>query len=504
MRLDQREVISSYLAEQELVNHNIKSFNDFVKDSVRRVVLEVPRVDLDIKPPGYSEYFIEYLDAWVEKPQLREADGSVREILPVEVRVRDLVYEAPVFVKARIVADGVPDDVETINVGSIPVMLKSDLCYLKGLSREELIEVGEDPTDPGGYFIINGTERVIVVVEDLAPNKFFVQEGKSQSKYEFVGKIFSEKGSYKIPHELGKTKQSIVNVNFTRLRDIPFVVIVKALGIVKDRDIAELLGDEPELQNDVYINLYAAKDVKSMEDAVDFIARKARVLISDDERRRARIYNLFDKYFLPHISSGSEGRVLKARFLCKAVRKLLLVSNGLLSVDDKDHYSNKRLRLAGDLLEQLFRRTFRLLVSDVKYNYERLIKRGRIPSLQGVTRSKLLTSRVRSAMATGHWGNRDGVCQRLDRLNYFATISNLRRVVSLLSSSRENFEARDLHPTHWGKLCTSETPEGQNIGLRKHLASTVEITSDSNIGFGELESVLVKAGLKVFKGGGGS
>jgi DNA-directed RNA polymerase beta subunit len=88
-----------------------------------------------------------------------------------------------------------------------------------------------------------------------------------------------------------------------------------------------------------------------------------------------------------------------------------------------------------------------------------------------------LTSRLRSALATGEWiGDRHGISQHLDRLNYFATLSHIRRVVSLLTSSRENFEARDLHPTHWGKLCTSETPEGVNVGLRKNLALTCEIS----------------------------
>jgi DNA-directed RNA polymerase beta subunit len=109
----------------------------------------------------------------------------------------------------------------------------------------------------------------------------------------------------------------------------------------------------------------------------------------------------------------------------------------------------------------------------------------------------LLTSRLRSALATGEWiGERHGISQHLDRLNYYATLSHLRRVVSLLTASRENFEARDLHPTHWGKLCTSETPEGVNVGLRKNLAITCEISTEPEIAEDEVISKLKSVGLE--------
>lgn len=491
-----KSLLKSYFDYAELVSHNIASFNAFIKHGMQAVVDEVKKISLDIKPEGYENYEIEFGDIWIEEPVMREADGSTRKIYPIEARVRDLVYEAPIFIKMTVIADGVRDDEVTVQLGSLPIMLKSDYCYLKNKPRKELIEMGEDPSDPGGYFVINGTERVIIIVEDLAPNKFFVQHN-SHGKYEYVGKIFSERRGYRIPHELVKTKQSMIYVNFTRLREIPFAVLMKALGIVKDKDIASMISEREDLYNDIYINLYDAQEIKTQADALSFIAKRAKISYIDEDKRNERILNLIDKYFLPHIGDDESSRILKAHYLAKSIKRLILAVNGELEFDDKDHYANKRLRLSGDLMESLFRSSFRMMVSDIKYNYERLIKRGRIPSLQGVTRSKILTSRLRSSLATGNWGSREGVSQRLDRLNFFATISNLGRVVSLLSSSRENFEARDLHPTHWGKLCTSETPEGQNVGLRKNLAITANISSDEAINLKELSATMKELGVKL-------
>jgi DNA-directed RNA polymerase beta subunit len=158
-----------------------------------------------------------------------------------------------------------------------------------------------------------------------------------------------------------------------------------------------------------------------------------------------------------------------------------LVSNGELSEDDKDHYMNKRIKLSGDLLADLIRVNLKVLIGDLLYNFQRIVKRGKFPSIKVIIRDKLLTSRIYSSMATGSWiGGRKGISQRIQRLNFLETISHLQRVVSPLSASQENFAARELHPTHFGRLCPIETPEGTNIGLRKNLAMLCKISEESD------------------------
>ncbi|MEK6920451.1 MAG: DNA-directed RNA polymerase subunit B'', partial [Nanoarchaeota archaeon] len=150
-------------------------------------------------------------------------------------------------------------------------------------------------------------------------------------------------------------------------------------------------------------------------------------------------------------------------------------------VDDKDHYMNKRVKMSGDLLADLFQVNLKVLIGDLLYNFQRIVKRGKFPSIKVVIREKLLTSRIYSSMATGSWvGGRMGVSQRIQRINFLETLSHLQRVISPLSASQENFEARELHPTHLGRLCPIETPEGTNIGLRKNLSLLAEISHNSD------------------------
>ena len=137
--------------------------------------------------------------------------------------------------------------------------------------------------------------------------------------------------------------------------------------------------------------------------------------------------------------------------------------------------------MSGVLLADLFRVNLKVLIGDLLYNFQRIVKRGKFPSIKVIIRDKLLTQRIYSSMATGNWvGGRKGISQRIQRLNYLEMLSHLQRVVSPLSASQENFEARELHSTHLGRLCPIETPEGTNIGLRKNLSLLCTISTESD------------------------
>ncbi len=140
----------------------------------------------------------------------------------------------------------------------------------------------------------------------------------------------------------------------------------------------------------------------------------------------------------------------------------------------------------------------KVLISDLLYNFQRIVKRGKFPSIKVIIRDKLLTQRIYSSMATGNWvGGRKGISQRIQRINFLDTMSHLQRVVSPLSATQENFDARELHCTHYGRLCPIETPEGTNIGLRKNLALMSNISGDSDDN--QLIQSLKNLGVKVIK-----
>ena len=190
------------------------------------------------------------------------------------------------------------------------------------------------------------------------------------------------------------------------------------------------------------------------------------------------MHEILDKYLMPHIGIDPEDRPAKAYNLCKIINRFILAARSEMPLDDKDHYENKRLKLSGDLLADLLRVNIKVLIGDLLYNFQRIVKRGKFPSIKVIIRDKLLTSRIYSSMATGNWvGGRKGISQRIQRINYLDSLSHLQRVVSPLSTTQENFKARELHPTHFGRLCPIETPEGTNIGLRKNMALTAQIST---------------------------
>ena len=469
-----RILIKNYFENHSLVESNIESYNRFIEKGIQEIVNEIQDIIPTIIPAEVKDFKIKFGKIRVEKPQIVEADGSRRDIYPMEARLRKLTYSAPVYLTVSAYMDGVEREQFETLIGKVPVMVKSKFCHLSGLNKEQLTKHYEDPNDLGGYFILNGNERVLIIVEDLVSNKLFIERNATgPSKY--TAKLYSESGVYRIPHTIEQMKDGIIYISFTRFKRVPIFAVIKVLGLVKDQDITRFISDEKQY-DDVFINLYETVEIKSQEQAMEYLSKKIGLNQVDHGEK---VIDLLDKYLLPHLGIVSGNRTDKAYNLCKYIKKFLMISRDNKQITDKDHYMNKRLKLSGDLLGDLFRINLRALVQDVLYNFQRLVKRGKFQSIKIIIRDQLLTSRIKSAMATGAWvGGRKGVSQNIDRTNFTATTSHLQRVVSLLSSAQENFDARALHPTHWGRLCPVETPEGTPIGLRKNLVSLAKITQE--------------------------
>lgn len=457
------------LKDRSFVEHQIKSYDDFVHNRLQKVLNGVGEIEPEL--PGGEELVIKLGGVEVERPMVKEADGSMARVTPNEARIRDLTYASRIKVKMTPIFEGMKQEASVVTIGEIPVMVGSSLCTLSDMDRKQLIAAGEDPDDPGGYFIINGSEKVLVSMEELADNvPIFQQDGE-----EYTCRINSERTGYVQRHVLTRKKDGIINISFANVKKVPALVIMRALGLETDKEIVEATSEEHS--EEVYVNLYET-EVSDPEEAIEYIGKKSGV----NRDRESRVNNILDRYLLPHLGQDSSAREEKAQLLGKLVSNLIKLAHGEISEDDMDHYSNKRLNLAGDLLEMQFRSTFLGkwgFVERMKYNFQKAAKRGRIPLLQSTIVSDILTKQLISAMATGSWvGGRTGVAQRLERENRIKTLSHLRNVVSPLSSQRQHFEARELHPTHFGRLCPIKTPEGVNIGLRKYLALSSSISNN--------------------------
>ncbi len=523
-----REFIDAFFKERSVVNHHIASFNDFIAseknpNSRMQRVLDTIRIGEGAEPGtivlnpdrvGGSEIIIRVgrrrdpvtgqIDSdsgptiFVGQPQVKEANGSSHKITPMEARLRDLSYVAPVEIEFTITVNGVERDPQRIFVGNIPIMVKSVKCNLhrdnleqelqRKLTdeeyRKELEKRFEDPLDPGGYFIIGGSERVLISLEDLAPNRILVERDERYGTSIEVAKVFSQREGYRALTLMEKKKDGILTVSVpTASGSIPLMVLMKALGMDSDEEIFKAIVTEPEMENIVYANLEEIHDPKAYkpngifttQDALDYLERRY-AAGQAKEYREKKVSSILDNALLPHLGSSKGDRKKKAIFLGRMARSVLELAIGKREPDDKDHYANKRLKLSGDLMEDLFRMAVNALLSDLKYQIERLGKRDDI-KIRSVIRPDLLTQRIMHAMATGNWvGGRTGVSQLLDRTSNLSALSHMRRVTSPLTRSQPHFEARDLHPTQWGRLCPNETPEGQNCGLVKNLALIVDVS----------------------------
>lgn len=482
-----------FFKEKGLVRQHLDSYNDFIENRLQQIINETDKIELDVE-----ELDVKLGEIKIGKPSIKEADGSRSSILPNEARLRNLTYSAPIHLEMAPIERGKERGYVDVYIGEMPVMLKSKICNLHGMSDEELIEAGEDPLDPGGYFIINGSERVIVTQEDLASNRILVERDRRTGTE--VSKIFSSRHGFRALAVVERKKDGLIRVSIPAVPGhIPFVVVLRALGLESDREIVDAVSDDPEIIKEFFENLQESMKIKTRKDALDLIGNKV-AIGQTKEYRLHRAKEVLDRYLLPHIGTDSSSRIPKAHFLGRMAERTIEFALGRRDADDKDHYANKRLKLAGDLLENVFRLAFINLTRDIKYQLERACSRGRIPDLKTAARADVLTERIRHALATGNWpGGRTGVSQLLDRTNYVSALSHLRRVVSPLSRRQPHFEARDLHPTHWGRVCPCETPEGPNCGLVKNLALSTIISTGAEEE--KVEHVLYNLGVKKIRRG---
>jgi DNA-directed RNA polymerase subunit B len=467
-------IIQDILKREGIARQHLNSFDEFLERGLQSIIDEVAQIDIENAEYPYK---IQLGKVKLQQPRMMELDGSITHITPAEARLRNVSYSAPIMMEASVVEDGKILESRFVHIGDIPVMVRSNACILHNFSTQKLIEHGEDPNDPGGYFIINGSERVIVGLEDLSYNKIIVDKEKVGGNDVFKAKVYSSIVGYRAKLELVMKNDGLIVARIPGSPvDIPVVTLMRALGLESDREIAAAVSLVDSIQNELEASFEKAADVQTTKDAIVYISKRiAPGMLEEFQIKRAE--TLLDWGLLPHLGKHQENRREKAQFLGEAACKLIELKLGWISADDKDHYGNKVIKFAGQMLADLFRTAFRNLVRDMKYQLERSGQKRGINAVAAAIRPGIVSDKLNNAIATGNWGRgRVGVTQLLDRTNYLSTISHLRRIQSPLSRTQPNFEARDLHPTHFGRICPSETPEGSNCGLVKNLALSAIIS----------------------------
>ena len=437
-------------------------------------------------------------------PTVTEPDGTNVPLYPHEARLRSLTYAASVYVDVTCKQFELDEtrnyDKESAPIKSrvlpnvflctLPMMVRTKHCFLYGKSDSEITQLGECVFDQGGYFIINGSEKVIIAQERMSNNHVYVFKKQQPHKFEWVCETRSHIITGARPTSTmylqmygSGTKGSIdghqIRSTIPYIRtDIPIVIVFRALGFVADKDIIEHIvydfGDTDMMER-FRPSLEEAAPIQNQIVALDYIGKRGSAA---NVMRRERVQyarDILQKEMLPHVGVEENNETKKAFFMGYIVHKILMCSLDRLQEDDRDHLGKKRLDLAGPLLGGLFRMLFKKLTKEVRSYLQKTLDEGKEFNLSLAIKSKTISDGLKYSLATGNWGdkknaNRAGVSQVLNRLTYASALSHLRRCNAPLAKEGKMAKPRMLHCTHWGMICPAETPEGHAVGLVKNLA----------------------------------
>jgi len=358
-----------------------------------------------------------------------------------------------------------------IQIGKLPIMLKSTLCVLRQYSHVPTAVTGECSLDAGGYFIINGSEKTVLGQERAAENlvRCFNTE-KNNTKWTWTAEIksvpdFKCISPKQISMYISSKNNGLGNALYIQIprikQPIPLFTVFRALGIITDKAICEfiVLNVEDTTERDETKKLLSAlrasivdsRECMTTEQALTIITPQSiyTPLNTDKEtgQRKKRDFTLdvLDTDLFPHCQT----RIQKIHFLGYMANKLLRTSFGWDHIDDRDSYLNKRVDLVGILLNNLFRNYFNKLVKDMQKQIIREINNGSWRSTEDygsivnytniykIVKSTTIENGIKRALATGDFGikhtsNKVGVAQVLNRLTYIGSLSHLRRLILLL------------------------------------------------------------------------
>ena len=334
------KLLPAFLQARGLVQQHIESFDIFLAQDLRNIVEANAEVTCDTD----SKWFLRYTNIHVASPSVHE-DMADYAVTPHDCRLRDLSYSAPVYVDVEYLRGKEVVRAGPINIGRIPIMLRSSKCRLRGLSLSELEAVKECPYDPGGYFIVKGVEKVCLIQEQLSKNRIILErDAKGVVSASVTSSTHERKSRTVIALKGGRLHMQHNTIG----DDVPVAVVLKALGVTSDVEICTLLGPEPALHAALSPSLEeaAALGLFTQAQALEYIGSKIKAKRAGGQRsssvsRTDEARNVLATVVLNHVPVVRFDFRPKAQYVCHMVRRILLTAGGALEPDDKDYYGNK-------------------------------------------------------------------------------------------------------------------------------------------------------------------
>ncbi|EEC49608.1 predicted protein [Phaeodactylum tricornutum CCAP 1055/1] len=489
---DKWRLLPYFLRLRSLLRQHIDSFDHFVDVEMQQIV-QSPSA-CEIRSEHDPKFYLRYEACWVGEPSVEEDSYSVKSATPFQCRLRDCTYSAPIYVNVRYTRGRQIVVKRKVMIGRMPIMLRSKKCLLRDRSEDDLAGMKECPYDPGGYFVIKGVEKVILIQEQLSKNRVILEEDNKGIMASITSSTHERKSKAYILIKNGR----VYLKNNTLGDDIPVAVVLKAMGIESDLELVQLVGSESPIINALALSLEEPSrlGIHTQAQALRFIGAKIRGRsgpsgpsssyrknVSPEDEAREVLANVV----LSHVPVTHFDFREKALYIGHIVRRVLLVHLGKMPLDDKDYYGNKRLELAGNLLSLLFEDLFKIFNKDLKRQADLVLsKPNRTQAFDVVKtiRPDTITNGMINAIATGNWVlkrfrmDRAGVTQVLSRLSYMSALGMMTRINSQFEKTRKVSGPRSLQPSQWGMLCPADTPEGEACGLVKNLALLGHITTD--------------------------
>jgi len=526
-------IIDKYFTENpnNLVSHHLESYNNFFNFDINRIFSENnPIRFIDNTDKDKNNECLLYLAGkdgkklYFGKPIINDNTRS-HYMYPNDARLRNMTYGITIHYDVDVDfiyyrgEEKIEHSItlEKIYLGRFPIMLQSDLCILNKLTKDVRFNMGECKNDYGGYFIIDGKEKVIISQETHADNIIrIIKYDDEDDVYSYSAEVksVSEDASKPVrktyvqivaPNSKFSNNQIVVSIPNVKT-PIPLFIVMRALGVISDKDIIKTCLLDLE-KNKEYVDLF----VPSVHDANEIFNQISAIkYISLFTKRRtvSSVLEILSDYFLPHI--GDINFNDKAYFIGYMVNKLLKVFTGQENPPNIDNFRYRRVELAGSLIYDLFREYYLIQKKDItqKIDKEYYYHKGEYkdneeqPQDKNVDKNKYknnFTSLIESNFKEffkdkivengfkkafkGSWGSeerhtkREGIVQDLNRLSYYTFISHLRKINLEFNANSKSIGPRLLNSSQWGVIDPIDTPDGGNIGIHKHLSLTTHITS---------------------------
>ncbi|CAO2176336.1 unnamed protein product [Urochloa humidicola] len=500
-----KEASRSFFSETGLVSHQINSYNDFVSkglqeliDSVGEVTVE-PDYDPSNKDGAWKHATIKFGKVKLEEPvfMVENSDIDLQDLKlkPKHARLQKMTYSSRMNIEmtVQVYTLGKSDKAKTgkdthvyrrdimketkqVSIGMLPVMVKSNLCWLHKLQETDC------QFDSGGYFLIKGTEKVFIAEEQRCLSRIWI-EGRPNFDASYMSKIKREIIHIKLMQSKRNESRKVINISFLGAI-MPIWVVFFALGVSSDKEAFEMI-DIQDCDASL-VNIISSTVKESHEECEGFRAPGRASQYVDKLIRKTKFppKETFDEYVRKYMFPGVNGIRSKAIFLGYMVKCLLMAYSGNRKCDNKDDFRNKRL----DLACQLLRRELWVHIKSVQRRMVKLMQRdlssdGNLQDLRRYVDASIVTNGLNRAFSTGSWRHPyksercSGVVATLRRANPLQMMSDLRKTRLWVAYSGTTGDARYPNPSYWGKLCFLSTPDGEKCGFVKNLAVTATISS---------------------------